>query len=223
MSTVEGFVSLQQAPPLRDQVYDALEGLIINGTLAPGQRLTEGDLAERLGVSRNPVREALNGLSRAGWVELRPRHGAYVRRQTAREGDEFFHVRRMLEIESARLAASRATADTVQSLRELLTDGWDALDEKDQERLLSVNSRFHAAVVELSGNSVLAEMLGLLDKRLRWYFKPVVVLRGPDSWQEHTDLVEAIAARDPERAAEVMRLHTEGTREAYLAQVAEPE
>lgn len=223
MNTAEEFISLQQAPPLRDQVYDALEGLIINGTLAPGQRLTEGDLAERLGVSRNPVREALNGLSRAGWVELRPRQGAYVRRQTAREGDEFFHVRRMLEIESARLAASRATADTVRSLRDLLTEGWDALDERDQERLLIVNSRFHAAVVELSGNSVLAEMLGLLDKRLRWYFKPVVVLRGPDSWQEHTDLVEAIAARDPERAAEMMRLHTEGTREAYLAQVAEPE
>jgi DNA-binding GntR family transcriptional regulator len=223
MSTADAFASLQQAPPLRDQVYDALERLIIDGTLAPGQRLTEGDLAERLGVSRNPVREALNGLSRAGWVELRPRHGAYVRRQTAREGDEFFHVRRMLEIESARLAASRAAADTVRFLRELLAEGWDALDDKDQERLLSANSRFHAAVVELSGNSVLAEMLGLLDKRLRWYFKPVVVIRGPDSWQEHTDLVEAIAAQDPERAAEMMRLHTEGTRAAYLAHVAEAE
>lgn len=219
----ESFTTLQQSPPLRDQVYDALENLIISGVLAPGQRLTEGDLAERLGVSRNPVREALNGLSRAGWVELRPRQGAYVRRRTAREGDEFYHVRQLLEIESARLAADRADEDGVAGLRGLLAEGWDALEHKDDERLLSLNSRFHAAVVELSGNSVLAETLGLLDKRLRWYFKPVVVGRAPDSWQEHTDLVETIAAHNVDHAAEVMRLHTEATRLAYLAQADEPE
>jgi DNA-binding GntR family transcriptional regulator len=60
MTETDPIVALQQAPPLRDQVYDALERLIIQGTLRPGQRLTEGDLAEQLGVSRNPVREALN-------------------------------------------------------------------------------------------------------------------------------------------------------------------
>jgi len=223
MTEVDAFAALEQSPPLRDQVYDQLERLIIQGALAPGQRLTEGELAERLGVSRNPVREALNGLSRAGWIELRPRQGAYVRRQTALEGDEFFHVRRMLEIESARLAAARATPEAVAALRELLTEGWTALETKDQEALLSANSRFHAAVVELTGNGVLGEMLQLLDKRLRWYFKPVVITRGPDSWQEHTDLVEAIAVNDPELAAEKMRVHTEGTRLAYLAQAAEAE
>jgi DNA-binding GntR family transcriptional regulator len=218
MSQPDPIVALQQSPPLRDQVYDALEALIIQGILAPGQRLTEGDLAERLGVSRNPVREALNGLSRAGWVELRPRHGAYVRRQTAEEGDQFFHVRRLLEIESARLAAARATPETVAPLEALLAEGRSALDTRDQELLLSANSRFHAAVVALAGNGVLGEMLGLLDKRLRWYFAPVVVIRGPDSWQEHTDLAEAIAANDAEKAARMMWVHTEGTRLAYLAQ-----
>lgn len=223
MSDPEQFTVLQQSAPLRDQVHEALERMIIDGTLAPGQRLVEGELATRLGVSRNPVREALNGLSRSGWVELRPRHGAYVRRQTAREGDEFFHVRRMLEVESARLAAVHATDRAVAQLRDLLAEGWDALEVKDQERLLAANSRFHADVVAMADNGVLAEILALLDKRLRWYFKPVVILRGPDSWQEHTDLVEAIAARDPEQAAEMMRLHTEGTRRAYLAQADEAE
>lgn len=223
MTGSDPFITLQQSPPLRDQVYEALEGLIIEGKLAPGQRLTEVDLAERLGVSRNPVREALNGLSRAGWVELRPRQGAYVRRRTAQDGDEFFHVRQLLEIESARLAATHATEDSVASLRELLADGWDALKHKHDERLLSANSRFHAAVVEIAHNAVLTEMLGLLDKRLRWYFRPVVVRRAPDSWQEHTDLVDAIAVGSAERAAEMMRLHTEGTRLAYLAQADEIE
>ncbi|MDP9444725.1 MAG: GntR family transcriptional regulator [Actinomycetota bacterium] len=220
MSDPDPIVALQQSPPLRDQVYDALEKLIIEGVLEPGRRLTEGDLAERLGVSRNPVREALNGLSRAGWVELRPRQGAYVRRQTAEEGDQFFQVRRLLEIESARLAARRTTPESVPSLKALLEVGWAALEARDEAALLTANSKFHAEVVALSGNQVLAEILGFLDKRLRWYFSPVVVTRGPDSWREHTDLVDAIAENDRQKAADMMWVHTEGTRLAYLAQAA---
>lgn len=210
------FAALSKSPPLRDQVYDALEGLIIDGVLVPGQRLTEGDLAERLGVSRNPVREALNGLSRAGWVELRPRQGAYVRYPTVEEVDQFFHVRGLLEVESARLAAARATPEMVAALRALLADGDAALESGDEDALLSANSRFHAEMVTVSGNVVLGEILGLLDKRLRWYFAPVVVQRGPHSWSEHTRLVDAIGANDPDLAAREMREHTEATRAAYM-------
>jgi DNA-binding GntR family transcriptional regulator len=218
MTAADRFAGLRQAPPLRDQVYDTLEALIIDGVLEPGQRLTEGDLADRLGVSRNPVREALNALSRAGWVELRPRQGAYVRHQTVEEVDHFFHVRGLLEVESARLAARRATPEMVESLRALLAEGSAALETGDQEALLSANSRFHAEMVTVSGNRVLGEILALLDKRLRWYFAPVVVQRGPHSWSEHTALVDAIAGNDPEKAAEMMLQHTEATRAAYLQQ-----
>jgi DNA-binding GntR family transcriptional regulator len=218
MTAGDRYAALSQSPPLRDQVYDALETLIIDGVLEPGQRLTEGDLAERLGVSRNPVREALNALSRAGWVELRPRQGAYVRPQTVEEVDQFFHVRGLLEAESARLAARRATPEMVESLRALLADGEKALEAGDEDALLTANSDFHAEMVTVSGNRVLGEILGLLDKRLRWYFAPVVVQRGPHSWAEHTALVDAIAEGDVERAAETMRLHTEATRAAYLGQ-----
>jgi DNA-binding GntR family transcriptional regulator len=216
MTPAERFAALSQSPPLRDQVYDALESLIIDGVLTPGQRLTEGDLAERLGVSRNPVREALNALSRAGWVELRPRQGAYVRLQSVEEVDQFFHVRGLLEVESARLAAQRATPEMVASLRALLADGDKALEAGDEAALLTANSAFHAEMVIVSGNRVLGEILGLLDKRLRWYFAPVVVERGPHSWAEHSALVDAIAANDVEQAAERMRQHTEATRAAYL-------
>jgi DNA-binding GntR family transcriptional regulator len=218
MTPEDRFAALRQSPPLRDQVYDAVEELIIDGVLPPGQRLTEGDLAERLGVSRNPVREALNGLSRAGWVELRPRQGAYVRHPNVDEVDQFFHVRGMLEVESARLAARRATPAMVAALRSLLEDGYAALGVGDEEALLTANSAFHAETVTVSGNRVLGEILGLLDKRLRWYFAPVVVQRGPHSWREHADLVDAIADNDEEAAVERMRLHTEATRRAYLEQ-----
>lgn len=212
--------TLTQSLPLRDQVHDTLEALIIGGELAPGQRLVEADLAERLGVSRNPVREALSALHREGWVDLKPRHGAYVRRQLAAEVEEFFHIRTLLEVESARLAAQRATPDTVAALEGLLRAGACALEAGDESALLGANSSFHAAMVMMAGNQVLTEILAKMDKRLRWYFAPVVVLRAPDSWQEHGALVEALAANDPDQAAEMMRRHTESTADTYRKQSA---
>src|SRR5688572_17864341 len=100
---------LLQPPVLRDQVYAALEELIINRTLRPGDRLLEAELADQLKVSRNPVREALTILAHAGWVDLRPRHGAVVHTPTMKEVDDFFQVRRALEEEGARLAAQHGT------------------------------------------------------------------------------------------------------------------
>jgi DNA-binding GntR family transcriptional regulator len=118
---------LSHAPPLRQRVYEALEELIIYGAFTPGQHLVETELAKRLGVSRNPVREALQLLSTDGWVDLRPRHGAFVHVPTDEEVDEVFDVRRALEVKSARLAAEKATPDSVASLRERLRVGTDAL------------------------------------------------------------------------------------------------
>ncbi len=210
----------QEIRSLRDQVYQTLENLIISGTLRPGERLAEEDLAQRLGVSRNPVREALAGLSRAGWVELRPRHGASVRRRTAAQAEQFFQVRRLLEVDSARLAAARATPETVAPLQTVLRQGCAALAASDAEALLALNSQFHAEVVKLAGNEFLGELLGMLDKRLRWYFSSVVVIRGPDSWREHARLVEVIAANDEAGAVEAMAAHTEATRLAYMARAA---
>jgi DNA-binding GntR family transcriptional regulator len=212
------FPSLEQPPPLREQAYDAIERLILSRVLRPGEHLPEGELAARLGISRNPVREALHALRRTGWVELRPRQGAFVRSPTAAEVEQFFHVRAVLEIESARLAAERADAGTVAALRAHLEDGARARERGGVEALVEANVSFHAAVRELAGNNVLAELLAHLDKRLRWYFAPVAVVRGPDSWREHAELLEALAGHDVERAAATTRAHTERTLAAYLAQ-----
>src|SRR5690606_24154628 len=102
---------LAPAPVLRDQVYDTPQTLTTDGTLRPGERLLEAELAEQLSVSRNPVREALTLLARSGWVDLRPRHGAHVHQPTAKEVEDFFRIRQVLEVESVRLAAENATPD----------------------------------------------------------------------------------------------------------------
>src|SRR5690606_25589719 len=96
---------MEQHAALRDEVLLAIEGFIIDGSLPPGHRLIEAELARELDVSRNPVREALAVLAHTGWVDLRPRHGAVVHMPTASEVDDFFGVRRLLEADSAQRAA----------------------------------------------------------------------------------------------------------------------
>jgi DNA-binding GntR family transcriptional regulator len=206
---------LERAVPLRQQVYEQLEELIIYGLLTPGEHLVESALATRLGVSRLPVREALQLLHSNGWVELRPRQGAFVHQPTVEEVDEVLSVRTLLEVESARLAAENATPGSLEGLRETVKAGVDAVADGDDEDLVRLNSAFHAQVTTMAGNGVLAEMIGLLDKRLRWYFAQVAKSRGASSWKEHAALVEALASNDAQLAAEIMREHGELTKSAY--------
>lgn len=207
---------LERAPSLTERVYDRLEEYIINGTLPPGERLREESLATRLGVSRNPVREALRALSRAGWVNIRHGRGAHVHEPDVQEVMDFFHVRMVLEVESARLAAERATLKDLRTLRQLVDAGRATLGA-DSDRLVEANRRFHEAVQRLAANQVLFDILEMLDKRLRWYFTPIVVERAPRSWEEHARLVESFAAHDADDAATVMRTHVRATTEAYKA------
>ena len=98
---------LQRPVPLRQSVYDALIDLIVGGELPPGQHMVETDLARQLGVSRQPIREALHRMEAEGWVDLRPSQGAFVHVPTDSEVDELLDVRALLEAETARLAAAR--------------------------------------------------------------------------------------------------------------------
>ena len=105
--TVAMIRPLQRPVPLRQSVYDALIDLIVSGELPPGQHMVETDLAHQLGVSRQPIREALHRMEAEGWVDLRPSQGAFVHVPTDSEVDELLDVRALLEAETARLAAAR--------------------------------------------------------------------------------------------------------------------
>lgn len=212
---------LKHLPTLREQVYAALEELIIDRTFAPGTRLLEAELAEQLNVSRNPVREALTILAQSRWVDLRPRVGAVVHTPTAKEVDDFFNVRGALEEESARLAAGKATPTDVEELRALLEEGWTAVDAEDGPRTATANAAFHTRVGRVADNRVLNEVLDLMKKRLRWYFSSVATARGAGSWEEHDKLIEALDAHTPAAAAAVSRAHTRATAELYRATVGE--
>jgi DNA-binding GntR family transcriptional regulator len=204
--------------PLREHVYQAMQELIISRRLAPGQHLVESELAQMLGVSRQPVREALQWLNNEGWVDLRPGYGAFVHAPTPDEADELLAVRALLESEAARLAAHHADADGIARLRDLNRQGEDALAKDDVDNAVALNAAVHRCVTELSGNKVLLDFATQVDRRVRWYYTPIARQRGKKSWQEHAALIDAIEKRDADTAARIMQEHTERTRKSYLEQ-----
>jgi DNA-binding GntR family transcriptional regulator len=206
---------VERPVPLRQSVYEALVELVIAGRLTPGQHLVETELARQLGVSRQPVREALHRLEAEGWVDLRPNQGAFVHVPTDQEVDQLLDVRELLEVETARLAAEAVTADQVTRLRAICRDGEAAVAAGNTERFVTVNNLFHATLAEIAGNAVLAELSAVVGRRARRYYRRVAPLREHDSCAEHQDMVEAIEAGDGERAAKVARGHVERTRHAY--------
>ena len=206
---------VRRPAPLREAVYEALLDLITTRALPPGRHLVETELADRLGVSRQPVREALQRLSNEGWVDLRPGYGAFVHTPDEGEAEQLLAVRALLETEAARLAARNAGADDIERLRALWRRGTRAAGEEPVEAAVNANADFHRALIASSGNTVLAELAAQVDRRVRWFYAPIARARGQASWDEHARIIEAVEAGRPDEAAALMADHTERTRTAY--------
>jgi DNA-binding GntR family transcriptional regulator len=229
---------LVPSPPLREQVYFALEELILEGYLPPGHRLVESDLATHLQVSRGPIREALQLLERDGWIEVRPRRGAYVRIPSEAELDDFFRARNLLETEAARLAARRVRRDpggaagTIEhlsqalersaSLSQELPDELSSTDtalpalDGSRRHYRETSRNFHRTIVLLSGNTALADMLEYVMRRTRWWFASTAAVHRNSRRDEHHHLLDAIMKGDEDLAAEAMHYHLDQLRLASL-------
>jgi DNA-binding GntR family transcriptional regulator len=208
---------------LRERVYEALEAGIVDGSLPPGSHLREDDLAKQLGVSRNPVREALQQLMYEGLVDHRQGKGIFVHAPNLREVEEVFHVRALLESDSARLAAQNISTEGLEELERLLELGATAVREQNAQSLLELNERFHHAILTASDNSVMAKMMVTLQRRIRWYFARVVVNRSGGSWDQHEAIYRAIRAGDAQKAGELMAEHVRHTGLAIRDRITETE
>jgi DNA-binding GntR family transcriptional regulator len=216
--TVAMIRPLQRPVPLRQSVYDALIDLIVGGELPPGQHMVETDLARQLGVSRQPIREALHRMEAEGWVDLRPSQGAFVHVPTDSEVDELLDVRALLEAETARLAAASTGAvrpAQLDRLREICREGEAAAEAGEFGAAVAANNAFHAEIAAIGGNATLAELADIVGRRVQWYYRMVAPARGHGSWSEHAEMIEAIGTGNPDRAQALARKHTERTRQAY--------
>lgn len=198
---------------LVDQVISQLRAAIAGGEWPIGHRLpTEAGLATELGVGRNTVREAVRALTHTGLLEVRQGDGTYVRatsevsgairRLCGSELREALEVRRTLEVEGARLAANNRTVDDLRSMRRLLDQRDAAHGERDLDEFVRADTEFHAAVINSSRNSLLAELYQGLTEVVRGSVASTSPdPTGPGHDIEHRSLVDAIADGDPERAA----------------------
>ncbi len=201
---------------LREQVLAELRRRIVDGDYAQGERLTETRLADDFGVSRNPVREALRVVEAEGFVQILPRRGAVVVTLDETAVRDLFAVREQLETLAAGLAAERATQKDVTRLRRLLEDASAATEAKDFDRVAELNSAFHRAVIDVSGNRWLLSMSAAMYHHVHWVFRVGAAQRAPHSWEEHIRLTDAIAAGDRTAATAAARLHVEAAASAAL-------
>lgn len=194
---------------LPDRLYAVLKHRILTCGIPPGGRLIEKLICSEMGVSRTPLREAINRLALEGLVVLTPYRGYAVARVTIRGFQELCEVRRMLEPHAARTAALRASTEQVHALREEAELQYTPGDRHTYEAYLRANSSFHRTLVRCSGNSLLEAMVtSALDRHQRpLYLGLDVGIDAAAAAAEHVALVEAIAARDAERAGRLMDEH----------------
>lgn len=192
---------------VREAVYRHLKALLLSGRFAPGERLSEPLLAQELGVSRTPVREALMRLAEEGLVELVPGKGARVRAFSPEEVEEVYGVRALLEGEAAREAALRATPWELAELEARLR----AIDEagaEDYPEQMRRDLEFHRALVRLSGNKTLFRLYEDLLSSLALVRSALPNLSQEEATRrEHWAILEALRRRDPEGARRAVEAH----------------
>lgn len=206
---------------LNNVVADALRDAILSGQFKPGERLPEPQLADMFGVSRNPIREALQVLSNEGLVEISPRKGARVPLMSYDELAETIELRAELEGISARSAAQHCNADIKKALSALLQEGNGAAARGDIAELQIVNDRFHAELASAARNRYLADFMRLLRDRTYWLFSTQSSIRAENSWGEHARILEAVIAGNGARAAELSIAHVRQVGDALLANLPE--
>lgn len=194
-----------------DQLRRALEEDIVSGRLAPGTRLDESRLADRFGVSRTPVREALRQISNTGLVVLRPRVGAVVASPSLPELIHMFEAMAALEALCGRFAARRMSVRERQCLKDLHGRMGRLVETGDNEGYHQDNSPFHKTIYDGSHNPYLAQQADSLHRRLSPY--RAFQLHSPDrlvsSYEEHGRIVEAIVAGREDEAAALLQRHVE--------------
>ena len=207
--------TLQNHKPLREIVYEELKRQIMVGELAPGTRMMEVELAEEMGVSRTPVREAIRKLEKEGLVTIEPRRGAYASDISAKDMVDILEVRQDLEGMAAGIAAQKITDEGRIELENIARKYKDSVDREDIEEIIKNDEAFHKYIVSLSGNKTLIKMVSQVQElalRFRYiYYEDFSRFKNQPS--EHQAIVDAIAGGDVAGARKYAEEHLAGLKD----------
>lgn len=211
-------VHMDEYLPLRDVVFNTLRQAILKGELKPGERLMEIALAERLGVSRTPIREAMRKLELEGLVVMIPRRGAQVANITEKDLNDVLEVRIALENMAIEKACKRMTEEELDKLWQAAREFEHTMAEGNLVRLAEADVVFHEIIYQASDNCRLIQVLNNLREQIYRY--RVEYLKEEETRnvlvKEHEELYNAVKARDVERAQEISFEHIENQRKAII-------
>ncbi|MCT4566187.1 MAG: GntR family transcriptional regulator [Maledivibacter sp.] len=204
--------------PLREIVFEYLRNSILSGELEPGERLMELQLAQQLGVSRTPIREAIRKLELEGFVEMLPRKGAYVADVSIKDILDVLEVRMFLEGLATNLAAERMTDEEIEELKVILQKFEDEIETMEKQEMIKLDNKFHDTIIKGSRNNKLMQIVQGLQEQFQ-RFRVIYF----NEYSEHQDLikyhraiVKAIADRDSKKAQEYAQTHVEMIEESII-------
>jgi DNA-binding GntR family transcriptional regulator len=197
---------------LLDSAIQALRQAFLNGEFKPGERLSEPELCQRLGVSRSTVREALRHLDQEGWVTRIPFKGTFARTLSEKDLRELNSLRAALEAFACELVVERATDEDIAGLASIIDGMANAATSGDAQEALQLHFRFHQRLCELSGHSLLQKHWSMLASQVGRALKlsPEVygfLSDGGKLLSEHRPIAEALASRDLTRVRAILRHH----------------
>lgn len=211
-------VKLENYKPLREIVFEHLRDAIIKGTLRPGERLMEMQLADEMGVSRTPVREAIRKLELEGLVIMVPRRGAYVADLSIKDVSETFEIRSALEALAASLAAERITAEENEEMERILVRIGAAIEAGDFQQTVELDEQYHNLLYQASRNDRLMQILNNLREQIQRFRVTTLAMPGRvhGVLNEHRQIAEAISERNAELAHRLALEHIENAESALM-------
>lgn len=211
-------INLESYQPLRDMVFDVLMSAIMSGQLSPGERLLEVQLAEEMGVSRTPVREAIRRLELEGFVVMLPRKGAYVAGLSIDDVENVYEIRTALETLAVKLAAQRMQDEDYRLLDALAGRMQATWQEGDVEAWVKLDANFHELLYKFSRNDRLVQLMSNVMEQISRY--RIISLANVEvrhnSLAEHQNVISALRRRDSEAAVEAAAQHIENTKQSLV-------
>lgn len=223
--TTEFHMNMDEYLPLRDVVFNTLRQAILYGKLQPGERLMEISLANRLGVSRTPVREAIRKLEIEGLVIMVPRKGAQVAPITEKDLKDVLEVRLGLEELAMNSACERITDEQLKGMFQAMKEFEECMQSDDISKLAQADEDFHELIYQATGNLRLIQIINNLREQIYRYRLEYLKDKnvGESLAAEHQELYNALQARDADRAIQCMKKHIHNQQQAIVKTLKESE